>query len=241
KALPASDKRGEKRLEEVKLKKQTKPYSYIKYLSYVHSAQHRNVEHIGVNGNQQKHGNIPYEKGQRIATEQRSSDRKMLLALGVAMLAPMTEFLIHSVQNVSNLAAMSLFLISLMLVPLARNPLQSELQVKGKNELLHQHFLRGKKRRLVTHGLEGYEFEKTCNNDKNLSEVQLEHEKEDELVAVVVKVVHELDYMVAVKEIENELLEEVGKLQWWFEQTLMMKEKRMKKVKVVVKYENWVI
>ncbi|GJR40973.1 pol polyprotein [Tanacetum coccineum] len=42
---------------------------------------------------------------------------------------------------------------------------------------------------------EGYEFENTCNNDKNLSEIQLEHEKEDELVAVV--------------EIENGLLEEV--------------------------------
>nr|GEV67980.1 reverse transcriptase domain-containing protein [Tanacetum cinerariifolium] len=33
---------------------------------------------------------------------------------------------------------------------------------------------------------------KTCNNDKNLSEVQLEHEKEDEFVVEVVKVVHEL-------------------------------------------------
>ncbi|GKB09455.1 hypothetical protein Tco_0837767 [Tanacetum coccineum] len=52
--------------------------------------------------------------------------------------------------------------------------------------------------RLVTHGLEGYEFENTYNNDKNLREIQLEHEKEDELVAVVVKV-----------EIKNELLEEV--------------------------------
>ncbi|GJZ71716.1 hypothetical protein Tco_0635567 [Tanacetum coccineum] len=59
---------------------------------------------------------------------------------------------------------------------------------------------------------------KTCNNDKNLSEIQLEHEKEDELVAVVVKVVHELDCMMVVKEIENELLEEVEKLEWWFEQ-----------------------
>ncbi|GJW69370.1 hypothetical protein Tco_0123794 [Tanacetum coccineum] len=49
----------------------------------------------------------------------------------------------------------------------------------------------------------------TCNNDKNLSEIQLEHEKEDELVAVVVKVVHELDCMMVVKEIENGLLEEV--------------------------------
>ncbi|GJW62260.1 hypothetical protein Tco_0111595 [Tanacetum coccineum] len=63
--------------------------------------------------------------------------------------------------------------------------------------------------RLVTHSLEGCEFENTCNNDKNLSEIQLEHEKEDELVAVVVKV-----------EIENELLEEVEKFRWWFEQDI---------------------
>nr|GEV11318.1 retrovirus-related Pol polyprotein from transposon TNT 1-94 [Tanacetum cinerariifolium] len=63
--------------------------------------------------------------------------------------------------------------------------------------------------RLVTHGLEGYEFENTCNNDKNLSEIQLEHEKEDELVKVVVKVVHELDCMMVVKEIEDRLLEEM--------------------------------
>ncbi|GJT25176.1 hypothetical protein Tco_0895113, partial [Tanacetum coccineum] len=66
---------------------------------------------------------------------------------------------------------------------------------------------------------------KTCNNDKNLSENQLEHEKEDELVAVVGKVVHEcrhwiVDYMMVVKEIENELLEEVEKLEWWFEQDI---------------------
>ncbi|GJW15766.1 hypothetical protein Tco_0019899 [Tanacetum coccineum] len=38
----------------------------------------------------------------------------------------------------------------------------------------------------------------TCNNDKNLSEIQLEHEKEDELVVVMV-----------VKEIEDGLLEEI--------------------------------
>ncbi|GJY74860.1 reverse transcriptase domain-containing protein [Tanacetum coccineum] len=39
------------------------------------------------------------------------------------------------------------------------------------------------------------DFKRTCNNDKNLSEIQLEHEKEDELVAAV--------------EIVNRLLEEV--------------------------------
>ncbi|GJX42500.1 hypothetical protein Tco_0257490 [Tanacetum coccineum] len=72
-----------------------------------------------------------------IATEQRNSDHKMLQALGITMSAPMAESLIYSVQNVSNLAAMSSFSISFMLVPLARNPLQSELQVNGKNELLH--------------------------------------------------------------------------------------------------------
>nr|GEW70468.1 hypothetical protein [Tanacetum cinerariifolium] len=75
--------------------------------------------------------------------------------------------------------------------------------------------------------MEGYECQKTCNNDKNLSEIQLEHEKKDELVAVVVKVVHELNYMMVVKEIENELLEEVEvshfgkkKLEWWLEQDM---------------------
>ncbi|GKB87407.1 hypothetical protein Tco_0959679 [Tanacetum coccineum] len=36
-----------------------------------------------------------------------------------------------------------------------------------------------------------YEFKKTYNNDRNLSEIQLEHKKEDELVVVVVNVVHE--------------------------------------------------
>ncbi|GJR07018.1 hypothetical protein Tco_0530002 [Tanacetum coccineum] len=42
----------------------------------------------------------------------------------------------------------------------------------------------------------------------SLSEIQLEHEKEDELVAVVVKVVYEC-CMMMVKEIENGLLKEV--------------------------------
>nr|GEU57899.1 hypothetical protein [Tanacetum cinerariifolium] len=79
--------------------------------------------------------------------------------------------------------------------------------------------------RMVTHSLEGYEFEKTCNNDKNLSKIQLEHEKEDELVAVAVKVVYEcrhwmVDCMMVVKEIENGLLENVEKLEWWFQQDI---------------------
>ncbi|GKE65068.1 hypothetical protein Tco_1519229, partial [Tanacetum coccineum] len=63
--------------------------------------------------------------------------------------------------------------------------------------------------RLVTYGLEEYEFENTCNNDKNLSEIQLEHEKEDELVVVVVKMVHELECRMVVKEIKDGLLEEI--------------------------------
>ncbi|GJZ59581.1 sodium/calcium exchanger NCL2-like protein [Tanacetum coccineum] len=45
----------------------------------------------------------------------------MLLALGLAMLALMAEPLIHSVQNVSNSAAMSPFFILFILVPLATN------------------------------------------------------------------------------------------------------------------------
>ncbi|GJX71298.1 putative reverse transcriptase domain-containing protein [Tanacetum coccineum] len=63
-------------------------------------------------------------------------------------------------------------------------------------------------------------YNNTCNNDKNLSEIQLEHEKEDELVVVVVKVVHELDCMMVVKEIEDGLFEEIEKFGWWFEQDI---------------------
>nr|GFA61714.1 hypothetical protein [Tanacetum cinerariifolium] len=62
--------------------------------------------------------------------------------------------------------------------------------------------------RLVTYGLEECEFENIYNNDKSLSEIQLEHEKEDELFVVVVKVVHEY-CMTVVKEIKNGLLEEM--------------------------------
>ncbi|GJT46623.1 retrovirus-related pol polyprotein from transposon TNT 1-94 [Tanacetum coccineum] len=58
-----------------------------------------------------------------------------------------------------------------------------------------------------------------ASNTPNLSEIQLEHEKEDELVAVMVKVVHELDCMMVVQEIENGLLEEV-ELELWFEQDI---------------------
>nr|GEV36065.1 hypothetical protein [Tanacetum cinerariifolium] len=63
---------------------------------------------------------------------------------------------------------------------------------------------------LVTYDLEGQEFEKTCNNDKSLSEIQLEHEKEDEFVVMVMKVVDECrDCMMVVKNIVNRLLEKV--------------------------------
>nr|GEU99285.1 retrovirus-related Pol polyprotein from transposon TNT 1-94 [Tanacetum cinerariifolium] len=88
---------------------------------------------------------------------------------------------------------------------------------------------------LVKHDLEGYEFEKICNDDKSLSEIQLEHKKEDEFVVMVMKVVYEcrhwMDYcvnqgwwrccevglsfdllrvcMMVVKEIVNRLLEKV--------------------------------
>ncbi|GKA43381.1 hypothetical protein Tco_0736105 [Tanacetum coccineum] len=55
---------------------------------------------------------------------------------------------------------------------------------------------------------------KTYNNDKNLSEIQLEHEKEDEFVVVVVK------------EIVSRLLEEEEKLEWWFEQDIDKEEER---------------
>ncbi|GKE22341.1 hypothetical protein Tco_1433853, partial [Tanacetum coccineum] len=70
--------------------------------------------------------------------------------------------------------------------------------------------------RLVKYGLKECEFENISNNDKNLSEIQLDHERVDRLVVVVVKVVHE----VVVKEIENGLVEEMEKLEWWFEQDI---------------------
>nr|GEX39843.1 hypothetical protein [Tanacetum cinerariifolium] len=77
----------------------------------------------------------------------------------------------------------------------------------------------------------------TCNNDKNLSEIQLEHEKEDELVVVVVvKVVHELDCIMVVKEIENRLLEEMEKLGWWFEQDIGGESEDDKEKRLVIVY-----
>ncbi|GKC98398.1 hypothetical protein Tco_1168673 [Tanacetum coccineum] len=54
----------------------------------------------------------------------------------------------------------------------------------------------------------------------SLSENQLEHEREDELVVMVVKVVHELDYRMVVKEIKDVLLEEMEKFGWRFKQDI---------------------
>nr|GEV80546.1 hypothetical protein [Tanacetum cinerariifolium] len=65
---------------------------------------------------------------------------------------------------------------------------------------------------------------KTCNNDKSLSEIQLEHEKEDEFVVVVVKVVHECDdFGVEVLSFHTFLTNILGfleKFEWWFEQDI---------------------
>nr|GEU48179.1 hypothetical protein [Tanacetum cinerariifolium] len=70
---------------------------------------------------------------------------------------------------------------------------------------------------------------KTCNNDKNLSKVQLELEKEDEFMVVVVKGVHECrDCKMVVKKVVSRLLEEDRKLEWWFEQDIDKEEKRFK-------------
>ncbi|GKD34211.1 hypothetical protein Tco_1249720 [Tanacetum coccineum] len=73
----------------------------------------------------------------------------------------------------------------------------------------------------------------TCNNDKNLSEIQLEHEKEDELVAVVVKTLGGSrggffweegdDFGVDVLRFHTCLTDIHGfleKLEWWFEQDI---------------------
>ncbi|GJZ66936.1 hypothetical protein Tco_0630176 [Tanacetum coccineum] len=79
-----------------------------------------------------------------------------------------------------------------------------------------------------------------CNNDKSLSEIQLEHEKEDDLVVVVVKAVHELDCRMVVKEIEDGLLEEMEKFRWWFEQDIGGESEDDKEKKLVmVNEEEW--
>nr|GFA82165.1 hypothetical protein [Tanacetum cinerariifolium] len=88
---------------------------------------------------------------------------------------------------------------------------------------------------LEKHDLEGYKFEKICNNDKSLSEIELEHEKEDEFVVVVAKMVHEYCMMV-VKEIVSRILKEDERT--WnggLSKTLMLRKNKMKKVIVVIK------
>nr|GEX24767.1 hypothetical protein [Tanacetum cinerariifolium] len=51
--------------------------------------------------------------------------------------------------------------------------------------------MRKKRQEEEIRSLETRSKNRTCNNDKSLSEIQLDHEKEDELVVVVVKVVCE--------------------------------------------------
>ncbi|GJW28708.1 hypothetical protein Tco_0045583 [Tanacetum coccineum] len=68
------------------------------------------------------------------------------------------------------------------------------------------------------------------------SEIQLEHEKEYELVMVAVKVVHEYCMMV-VKEIEDELLEEIEKFRWWFEQDIGGKSEDDREKRLVMLFQ----
>nr|GEX38468.1 putative reverse transcriptase domain-containing protein [Tanacetum cinerariifolium] len=81
---------------------------------------------------------------------------------------------------------------------------------------------------------EEYDKKNTCNNGKNLSEIQLEHEKEDELVAVVVKVTlgrsgdescweEGDDFGVDIVSFHTCLIDILGFLEkfgWWFEQDI---------------------
>ncbi|GJZ01854.1 hypothetical protein Tco_0519815 [Tanacetum coccineum] len=87
--------------------------------------------------------------------------------------------------------------------------------------------------------------ENICKNDKSLSEIQLEHEKKDELIVVVVKVVHELDCRMVVKEIDDGLLEEMEeshfgkeKFGWWFEQDIGGESEDDKEKKLVMVNEE---
>nr|GEW80502.1 hypothetical protein [Tanacetum cinerariifolium] len=98
---------------------------------------------------------------------------------------------------------------------------------------------------MVKHDLEGYEFEKIYNNDKSLSKIQLEHEKEDEFVMMVMKGLYdggEGDYKKTLGGSGGESFWEEGddfgvdvlrfhtcltnilgfleKLEWWFEQDI---------------------
>nr|GFA18447.1 hypothetical protein [Tanacetum cinerariifolium] len=75
--------------------------------------------------------------------------------------------------------------------------------------------------------------EENCNNDKSLSEIQLEHEKEDAFVVVVVKTLGRSggesfweegdDFGVDVLRFHTCLIDILGfleKLEWWFEQDI---------------------
>ncbi|GJR05441.1 hypothetical protein Tco_0528425 [Tanacetum coccineum] len=76
----------------------------------------------------------------------------------------------------------------------------------------------------------------TCNNDKNLSKIQLEHEREDEMVVVV----HEC--RMVVKETEDVLLEEMEVSHFgkeWFEQDIDGENEDDNKNKLVMEIEKW--
>ncbi|GKC63110.1 hypothetical protein Tco_1095708 [Tanacetum coccineum] len=82
-----------------------------------------------------------------------------------------------------------------------------------------------------------------AHNDKSLRfKYQLEHEKEDKLVVVVAKVVHELD-LDGVEEIKNGLLEEMKVSHFgkeWFEQDIGGESEDDKEKKLVmVNEEEW--
>ncbi|GJX30558.1 hypothetical protein Tco_0238637 [Tanacetum coccineum] len=107
---------------------------------------------------------------------------------------------------------------------------------------------------------------KTCNNDKSLSEIQLEHEKEDEFVVVVVKGLYDGgegdckytlggsrgesfweeggDFRVGVLHFHTCLTDIRGfleKLEWWFEQDIDDDEEEDEECEGVVRYENLMI
>nr|GEY72473.1 hypothetical protein [Tanacetum cinerariifolium] len=117
-------------------------------------------------------------------------------------------------------------------------------KIRAKKSDFLQGMEQKKKKGLVTHDLERYEFKKTCNNDKSLSEIQLEHEKEDEFI-MVVKGLYDggegdckytlggsrgesfweegYDFGVDVLRFHTCLTDILGfleKLEWWFEQDI---------------------
>ncbi|GJU65738.1 hypothetical protein Tco_1247573 [Tanacetum coccineum] len=92
--------------------------------------------------------------------------------------------------------------------------------------------------RLVKHGLEKFGFESIGNNDKRLSESQLDNEMVDRFVEVVVKVVlecrHGKGYSVRQEWLDvlhfhtclTDILGFLEKLGWWFEQDIDIEEGR---------------